>query len=301
MSLRIDPKETVPSNAERILQSFLDECRASLQNDDPHQAIHEARKTMKKMRAFSRLFRGEIGNKKYRSTNKYYRDIARKISGERDVSAMLDTVNKINEEVDQALCGQTIQHIKNHLTSRKAAISRIQINQEKLLDKLLEDLKEGETVHARWKIKNDDFSAFSKGIAITYGKCQKAMKKAIKKPTTENFHEWRKRSKYLRYEIGFLRHIWKKPMKALEKELHQLTDYLGEDHDLAVLRTYAESMNLENKDEEAALFSIMSEKRKKLQSLAKPLGKKILSESPEQFVARLSDYWKQKHKEITID
>lgn len=301
MSLRIDLKETVPSNAAHILQSFLDECRNALQQDDPHKAIHEARKTMKKIRAFCRLFRGEIGKKRYKKTNIYYRDVARKISEERDVTAMLETVNQLNEEVDQTLCGQTLQDLKNHLTSRKSAISRIQINQQKLLENVLEDLKKGETIHAKWKIKNDDFTAFSKGIALTYSKCQEAMKKAYKKPSTANFHEWRKRSKYLRYEVDFLRDIWKKPMKTLEKELHQLTDYLGDDHDLAVLKTYVEGMNLENTEAQAALFSVMDEKRKKLQILGKPLGKKILSETPEQFLARLSDYWKQKHKEIAID
>lgn len=300
MSLRIDLKETVPSNVERIMQTFLDECRTSLQLEDPHKAIHEARKGMKKMRAFSRLVRGEIGKKRYRQTNTYYRDVARQISEARDITAMLNTLQDLYEALDAALCEQTFQDIKNHLVSRKAAVSRIQINRDKLLEKVLKDLEKAEKIHGKWKIKREGFGVFASGIKITYTKCQQAMKKAYKKQSTENLHEWRKRCKYLRYEVDFLRDIWPEPMKALESELHQLTDYLGDDHDLAVLKAYVESMNHENEEALTAILALMDQKREELQTLAKPLGKRILYESPDQFVNRLAYYWKHGLKDFAI-
>lgn len=292
MSLRIDLKESVQSNTERMLQVFLDDCRTSLQNEDPHKAIHESRKTMKKIRAFCRLMRGEIGSKTYRKSNTFYRDVARQLSDARDITAMLDTLQHHQEDLDTPLSGQAFQDIKNHLTSRKAAVSRIQINKDKLLENVQEDLKKAEAIHAKWKVKHDDFSAFAKGIQKTYAQCQDAMKEALKKKSTKSFHEWRKRCKYLRYEIDFLREIWPEPMKTLEKELHQLTDYLGDDHDLAVLKTYIKSMPLEKNEAIAAMFALFDQKRKELQAQAKPLGKRILCESPDQFVSRLGSYWK---------
>lgn len=300
MSLRLDLNEAVASNTERIMQTFLDECRTSLQKEDPHTAIHETRKTMKKMRGFSRLVRGEIGKKRYRQTNQYYRDVARQLSEARDITAMLDTLQNLHEALDIELCGQAFQDIKNHLSSRKAAVSRIQINRDKLLENVLEDLNKAEKIHSKWKIRQKGFDVFSKGIKITYGKCQKAMKNAYKKQSTENLHEWRKRSKYLRYQVDFLRDIWDEPMKTLENELHQLTDYLGDDHDLAVLKDYIEGMHYENEKAVSAMFTVMEQKRDELQKLAKPLGKKILYESPEQFVARIAYYWKQALKESEV-
>lgn len=300
MSLRIDLNETVPFNIERIMQTFLDECRTSLQQEDPHQAIHEARKGMKKMRAFSRLVRGEIGKKRYKQTNTYYRDVARQISEARDITAMLDTLQDLYEALDAALCEQTFQDIKNHLVSRKSALSRIQINRDKLLENMLNDLEKAEKIHGKWKIEQNGFEIFFKGIKITYSKCQQAMKKAYKKQSTKNLHEWRKRCKYLRYEVDFLRDIWPEPMKSLERELHQLTDYLGDDHDLAVLKAYVESMHLENEEALTAIFALMDHKREELQTLAKPLGKRILYESPDQFVNRLAYYWKYGLKDFAI-
>lgn len=297
MSQKIDLRESILSNAERIMQALLDECRSSLQQEDPHKAIHEARKTMKKMRAFTRLLRGEIGEKKYRKTNLFYRDVARQLSEARDVTAMLDTLQSLQETFDMNISGQTLQDIKNHLASRKAAVSRIQVKRDKLLENVLKDLEKGESIHDKWKIKSEDFSAFSKGIERTYSQCQQAMKKAYKKPSSKNFHEWRKRSKYLRYEIDFLQDIWPEPMRALENELHQLTDYLGDEHDLAVLKAYMEGMSYENQEAISSMIATIDQKTEVLRSLAKPLGKKIFYDDPKRFVGRLAYYWKQTLKE----
>ncbi len=296
MKLIIDLKETVQANTERIMQSFLQECRASLQQEDPHKAIHEVRKTMKKMRAFSRLMRGEISKKAYRKTNTFYRDVARQIAEARDITAMLETLKNLHDSLDIELCGQALQDIKNHLVARKSAISRVQINTDKLLENILEDLQKGEAVLAKWKVENDNFSAFSQGIERTYKQCKQAMKKAYKKKSTSNFHAWRKSSKYLRYEVDFLRAIWPAPMKTLENELHQLTDFLGEDHDLAVLKNYMQEMDYERGPALDAIFTVMDQRREELHQLAKPLGKRLLCEPPKQFVDRLESYWKQSLK-----
>jgi CHAD domain-containing protein len=59
-----------------------------------------------------------------------------------------------------------------------------------------------------------------------------------KHPTVENFHEWRKRVKYYRYQLKLLRDFWKPVMEALRREAVKLSDDLGDDHDLAVLVEY---------------------------------------------------------------
>ncbi|WKN30712.1 CHAD domain-containing protein [Porifericola rhodea] len=300
MSLRINLQETIPSNVERIMQSFLEDCKTSLQNDEPHKAIHQTRKNMKKMRAFCRLLRDEIGNKNFKKTNTFYRDVARQISEERDISAMQETLIMLHDELDVQLCGQAYTDIKNHFSSRKAAVTRLRINRDRILDKVMDDLKNADKYHQKWKVKNRGFDVFAKGVEITYTRCQKAMKLAYKKKDTEHFHEWRKRCKYLRYEVDFLRDIWKEPMSTLESELHQLTDYLGNDHDLAVLKSYIQGMQYENEEAIAAIFALIDTKRKEYQKLAKPLGQRILWEAPDQFVSRLASYWKYGLKEFSI-
>ncbi len=300
MSLRIHLGQKNQKNAKRILHEHLEKCRTALGQEDAHQAVHEARKEMKKLRAFSRLMRAEIGQKTYRMTNMYYRDLAQILSPARDASAMLDTLKSLAENFTEEREKKAFQDIKNHLISRKSAASRTQIKGDDLLNKLKTDLGRAEKIHGSWKVKRDDFSAFRGGLSKTYKRCQKAMKKAYKKKTPEAFHEWRKRAKYLRYQVDYLREIWHHPMKGLEKELHQLTDYLGKDHDLLELCAHIRQMDYEDQKAIHSIIAIINRQKEHLRLMAKPLGAKLLLDSKKDFISRLEHYWKESKKEIRI-
>jgi hypothetical protein len=53
-------------------------------------------------------------------------------------------------------------------------------------------------------------------------------------PSPDNFHEWRKRTKYLWYHVRILRPLWPAVLEELANEIHELSNLLGLDHDLAV-------------------------------------------------------------------
>ena len=300
MSLRVDLDQKISKNADRILAGRLEKCRLALQQDDPHQAVHEVRKQLKKIRAFSRLMRGEIGEKSYKMTNMYYRDLGHKMSEARDAAAMLETLDLIKDSVDNKPEEKALQDIKNHLSARKSAVTRILFNRKELLDTVETDLQRAESIHDSWKIKHNNFAAFRGGLGKTYKRCRKAMKKAYKKNTPEAFHDWRKRSKYLRYHINLLREIWHHPMKGMEKELHQLTDYLGDDHDLTVLKKQIEAMDYENKEAKAYIINIIDRKKAELQRLARPLGEKLLLDNKKDFLNRIKLYWDKSLKEFKM-
>jgi CHAD domain-containing protein len=57
----------------------------------------------------------------------------------------------------------------------------------------------------------------------------------LKDPASENFHEWRKRVKDLSYHLQMLNPIWPEQICAAASELKELSDYLGDDHDLVLL------------------------------------------------------------------
>jgi len=299
MSLRIDLRETIDKNAHRILAGRLEKCRTALQQEDHHEAIHDTRKQIKKIRALARLLRKELGEDTYQRTNQYYRDVARQLSDARDAAAMLETLALVAPHLEGEAAEAAFTDIKHHLSSRKSAVSRA-LNQDNLLQKTLADLDEAEALHAKWKIKHEDFSAFAGGLGKTYQRCREAMDKAYKKDKASEFHEWRKRCKYLRYEVDLLREVWHQPMKSLEKELHQLTDYLGDHHDLAVLKKYLKTIEIDHQDAMNAVFSVIDTKKQELQRLAKPLGEKILLDNKKEFVQRLQFYWKKSLKEFKL-
>ena len=70
------------------------------------EAVHEARKSLKKVRAVLRLVRPVVGEKGYRRENTCFRDAGRPLSVARDAQILVQTVEQLigqvaNEETDR--------------------------------------------------------------------------------------------------------------------------------------------------------------------------------------------------------
>lgn len=60
---------------------------------------------------------------------------------------------------------------------------------------------------------------------------------------------------YLRCQVKMFSLLWPAPLNVLEYELHQLTDYLGDDHDLFVLRQAITRADLPNNQALHSLYA----------------------------------------------
>ncbi len=113
----------------------------------------------------------------------------------------------------------------------------------------------------------------------------------------ETWHELRKCAKALGYQLRILRPIWPGPIIALLHEMDQLTDRLGDDHDLAVLtrkdleRALQRFGDAEFRRDPAPLPSIPRSTEKKIQLESLQLARRIYVEKPSQFEHRLAAYW----------
>ena len=87
----------------------------------------------------------------------------------------------------------------------------------------------------------------------------------------ETWHELRKCAKALGYQLRLLRPIWPGPINVLLREIDQLTDRLGDDHDLAVLRgrilnePYNTSETQDSADTRHIFLQSLDRRRRKLQ------------------------------------
>jgi CHAD domain-containing protein len=113
----------------------------------------------------------------------------------------------------------------------------------------------------------------------------------------ETWHELRKCAKALGYQLRLLRPIWPGPINVLLREIDQLTDRLGDDHDLAVLRSrilnepYSPSENQDSADTRHIFLQSLDRQRRKLQLESLHLAHRIYVEKPGQFEHRLAAYW----------
>ncbi len=146
---------------------------------------------------------------------------------------------------------------------------------------------------AGWPVHRHDFEVISGGLRKVYKRGHKRMASAQAKPTVEELHEWRKRVKYLWYATRILRPLWSEPLQTIADEIHDLSDYLGDYHDLSVLRIRLEEGDLLAQDEAAgaAILAVIDQERRRLRDNAFILGTRVYSENPDQFVNRFGAYW----------
>ncbi len=303
MNFEIELQQSVEDNIKQLMQERVDHIRQVLKEEaDPHAAIHQTRKDFKKLRALCRLVRDEIGKKKYRAANYYFRDTSRLLSEARDATALLETVQQLEQEDSSG--EQTIQAVlqktKHHLGGKKAAITRYNIQQEQLLPAVYRILEEAESYYQDWSIKHSNFKAVKPGLKRVYQRCRAGLKQAYTKKTGPAFHEWRKRAKYLRYQLNVLTPLWPGMLSAWEEELHTLTDYLGKEHDLAVLKQTVEQMTWEDGYDARPLLSLIKEKRKSLRKEAYPLGRKLFRQNAASFTNMIGEFWQVDQRKIAV-
>jgi CHAD domain-containing protein len=88
---------------------------------------------------------------------------------------------------------------------------------------------------ALWPLELDGIESLEPGFRRIYRRARRAYRRAKRDPTVENLHELRKRTKDLWYCAQILRPASPKRMKRLAKEAHELSDLIGQEHDLAIL------------------------------------------------------------------
>jgi CHAD domain-containing protein len=121
------------------------------------------------------------------------------------------------------------------------------------------------------------------------------MRAATEEPSTEHLHDWRKRSKDLWHAVQILRPAAPKRMKRLAKRAHRLSDLLGDDHDLAVMRGQVERADgsFEREASRTALLASIDRRRLSLQRDAFKLGAKIYEARPKSFGRSVERGWRR--------
>ena len=119
------------------------------------------------------------------------------------------------------------------------------------------------------------------------------MRTAISDPTAHNFHQWRKRAKYLRHQYEFLTPIWPEMMSVQADALGRLGEMLGSEHDLAeLLRLVSDQPWLCPDPVERSLVTALAQHRRaELRAGAIDLGRRLFAERPGRVVDRLASWW----------
>lgn len=271
-------------------ESALEQLRGSSAGKvDTADAVHGARKDMKKLRTVLRLLRDPLGRKSLRRQNARFRDAARALSSTRDAEVKLETLEALAEH-EQGLPEEAVEPWRKILARDREAATNA-ARDEPAVAEAISLIEEGLEEIQAWEVEGDSWKLIGAGLTRSYRSGRKAMKAAVSSHAETAFHEWRKRAKDLWYELRLLSEAWPPPLEATADEAHRLTELLGDHHDLAVLCEDLRRRNL-GEAETVALEAAIGRRQEELAAEAFPLGRRLYAERTKDFSRRLRRYWR---------
>jgi CHAD domain-containing protein len=294
MPYRLKRGESVPDAIRRIVQEEIDSATEQLSNSTGQkreEAIHEARKSFKKIRGAMRLVQPELGQI-YRAENIRMRDVARQLSQIRDAQAIIEVFDQIREKYGDTLQKDALASIRHGLeNSKRETENGANVNQ--VVRRALTVLRASAKRVKGWPLNKDGFQAIATGLKNRYRRGRDAMRIAQKDPAPENYHEWRKRVKDHWYHVRLLESLWTDVMQAHEGSLKNLETWLGDDHNLVVLRqTLNDNSGQYGEQKEVQLFLALADQyQKELRENAMSLGQRVYEQKPGEFTRNFSKLW----------
>jgi CHAD domain-containing protein len=293
MAYRLRRDESVEDGVRRIAIEQIDKALAEIDDDtlDPHDTVHQVRKRCKKLRALARLVRPAFSD--YARVNATFRDAARELSFIRDAQAIVGTFDDLVEHYADAIEDNAFSAIRDELTARRNGAQADAAIIDRRLARFRDTMTGARAEAAEWRLDVDDGTAVASGAKKTYKRARKAMNAAGDAPTTAAFHEWRKRVKYHWHHAQLLIGCWPRILEPWAKEAHRLANFLGEEHDLAVLHAaLLDEPDAFGACETVQAFTGLIERRRaELQAKAFRLGTFLLFEAPDHFERRIETWF----------
>src|SRR3954453_10568943 len=205
MGYKLNFDEDLPTSARRAVREQLDRAVESLHEkrlSDPVEAIHDARKRLKKSRSALRLMRPDVRKKRYRRENRALRDAGRRVAHVRDADVLAETIDKLGERFAGRLPATAFDDLADRMRAEARDV-REDLDDSELAE-LIDSLQAAANRVDDWPLESVDWKTAERGVARAYKRGRKAFRKALADPTVENLHEWRKRVKDLWYHHRLL-------------------------------------------------------------------------------------------------
>ena len=307
--LELQTDESLALGLQRMALEQFEIAIAGLQGTpDTETGVHQARKALKRVRAVLRLVRDVLGDEVYRAENTVARDVARVLSPVRESFVLARTLDSLLTVEPDAISAATATELSDQLQAKHRETAAAILNDRDLMAHLLTSLRCAATRFAHWPVMSievgddvidirptipDRFESLEPGLRRVYRRGRNRLREAEQLPTKTNVHEWRKRVKYLRYQMEALTPLWPDVIGGLERSLNDLTEVLGVEHDLADLGVLVHlEPNLISRDlDRNRLLAAIARRRAALQAEAFVVGDRVYVEVPRRFTARFAPYW----------
>jgi CHAD domain-containing protein len=264
--------------------------------DDAGNAIHEVRRTFKKNRSLLKLIRDSMGYSMYFRENEQMRDLHRMLSPARDADVLYELLSELPEK-DPGLQGQAWYHKTLELSASRRDRERDRLIRDRVPSKISRGARQCIDRQVYYLPEGEGFTLIEDGIRRIYRQGKASMKDAMV-PDAEaaRVHLFRRKSKYLQYQITYLKPLFPELLKPTSKTLKKLTDSLGAYNDysqaLKQLPGLLTGIKISQDKMQELLLGIRAEMRL-LQVETECLSQKLYAEKTGRFTSRMRSYWEQ--------
>jgi CHAD domain-containing protein len=234
VAFRLRRDESAAKGLRRLAVKQLWSAEAELQrvSESPDEAVHQARKRIKKTRALLQLIEEDRG-RHLAASGKQLRAVNRRLSKLRDADATLEVLEKLRRQDAGLLSEHTVARVRRMLSEHKHETVEA-ARRDRSCEKALRTIRRLQKAAKRWRPRHEGFKALAEGIRAAHRRGRRAMMRALERKRAPDFHEWRKQIKMLWYGLRLLEPAGltiQKDMRALERA----EEKLGDDHNTVVL------------------------------------------------------------------
>ena len=288
MSYRLKIKEPLAEGIRRIVLEQIEIAESELRgNTDAAAGVHNARRALKRLRALLRLVRPGLDAASYRRQALRFAETGRLLAGARDRHVMRQTLAKLSTSSTlpeslvsslEALLAPATAAADDTADPREAAASNLSAARKAVAGNALAGL---ERAH------------IFEGAEIVYRKARKLHRHCVTGDAVdEDFHALRKCVQQHWRHMQLLSRAWPEALTARAEEAKALSQLLGEDHDLHILRSFAQAHSEALSSEDlAALRQATVDAQSALRTRALLHADRLFSERPRDLSARLRSYW----------
>lgn len=290
MAYRILAGESLDEALRRIAAEQLESALRDIDDGavDLHAAVHEVRKRCKRIRGLIRLFRPAFAS--YSAENAGFRDTARQLSDLRDAAVLVAACDALSERFPEELEGRPWADFRERLVERRDGVLHSQADDR--IASVRNALGEARTRLADWSLEASGFEAMAGGWQTVYRRARGGWRRARRDPSDESLHEWRKQVAYHRYQLQLLQGSWPAVLGPHYESAKILSERLGQDHDLVVLRpvVIGESGGVDVATRDLVL-GLIERRRRELQARSFPVAQRLLDEKPDRAKRRMRRIW----------
>jgi CHAD domain len=280
---RLRRRESVSKGLKRVIRDELRSAREQLAGSSPSDdSIHEARKSIKKARAVLGLIAHHVHAD---GATRRLRRAGRWLSPIRDAVATIESARTLCAQASHPLTADTCSAIGRKLKQQRTRLGRF-AKRADLVDRAARSIERVERSAGRWDWKSMDASTLVSEVRRSYKKARQGMREA-RGSGSPAFHEWRKRVKTLWYALRLLEQ--RVPVDPQLAELKRLEEWLGDDHNLVVLRARVAANGRPDLGQARLrrVRQLVAERQQELRRKALKVGARVFSERPKAFERHL--------------